>query len=172
MACLAPSSCHHRGDVRVRTLLIAAAVTLGLSACTEGLEEAADVLESPSAPPTLAASGTPSMAPTDAIGRGGKAIAVSAPERGVEVLSPVVIAGVAESASGEVLVQILDAQSTELAAMNAEVGCGAGCRGEYRVELAFFVQSRQEGTVRVSEAGAKGDAEHLVDVPVTLVPGV
>ena len=74
-----------------------------------------------------------------------------------------------KNSTTEMLVQVMDAQGMELAAIEAEVSCGTACRGEFRVELAFFVQSRQGGTVQVLEVGA---AAHLVEVPVTLVPGV
>jgi len=158
--------------VRVRGLCLVIALTAAVPGCTEGLEEAADVLESPSVSPAPSVTGQASAEPTGGVESGGKAIVVAAPERGVEVLSPVVVTGSAESTNGEVLVRVLDAQAMELAAMDAPVSCGAGCRGEFRVELAFFVPSSQRGTVQVLEVGADGAVKHLVKVPVTLVPGV
>jgi hypothetical protein len=163
---------HHRHDVRARALWIVVAAALAVPACTEGIEEAADVLESPSVAPAPSVDSGVTPTPSGGIEPAGKAIVVSDPERGVEVLSPVVVAGVAESANGEVLVQVMDAEGMELAAMNAEIDCGAGCRGRFRAELAFFVRSRQRGSVQVLAVGADGAAEHLVKVPVTLVPGV
>jgi hypothetical protein len=69
-------------------------------------------------------------------------------------------------------VRVLDADGLELAAMNVDVSCGSGCRGEFRAELAFFVPVRQAGTVQVRVPDAEGAAADLVEVPVTLVPGV
>lgn len=162
--------------MRTRSLLLVLLFGGALSACTGGLEEAAEVLETPSAvvppPATTAPSVSPSTSPSDGVEPGGKSIVVTAPERNLEILSPVVVAGGAESATGEVFVRVVDAGGLELAAMNAPVSCGSGCRGEFRVELAFFVQARQDGLVQVFEVGPAGAAEHLVEVPVTLVPGV
>lgn len=157
--------------MRARVLSIVVAAALAVPAC-EGIEEAADVLKSPSVAPAPSVDSGVTPMPRGEIEPSGKAIAVSAPERGVEVLSPVVVNGVAESADGELLVQVIDAEGMELAAMNAEIDCGTGCRGRFRAELAFFVPSRQRGWVQVLEAGEDGTVEHRVRVPVTLVPGV
>jgi hypothetical protein len=87
-------------------------------------------------------------------------------------VSPVVVGGTASTTDGEVLVRVLARDGTELAAVNASIDCGAGCRGTFRAVLAFFAPSRQPGAVQVLEVGPGGSAEHLVEVDVRLVPGV
>jgi hypothetical protein len=152
--------------------------TLAATGCTGGIEEAADVLRSPSA--TASAPTPPAASPSNAISAPAsgtpspteRSIVVRMPRRGDDVLSPVVVSGKAVSASGEVLVEVLDAQGTQLSAMNARIDCGAFCRGAFSARLAFFVPDRQEGTIRVFEVGPGGSTEHLAQVEVTLVPGV
>lgn len=146
----------HRPSVAVLALALAA------TACTGGIEESTEALETPSVTPSASAPASPSAG----------SIVVRAPRPDDDIISPVVVAGTARTAGGEVLVRVLARDGTELAAMNAPIDCGTGCRGTFRAELAFFAPSRQPGAVQVLEVGPGGAAEHLVEVPVRLVPGV
>ncbi len=97
---------------------------------------------------------------------------VGSPLPGDPVISPVVVRGRAVSADGHVLVRVLDADGNELSVMNAPISCGVDCRGVFRVPMAFFAPAQGPGTVEVYELGPGGEPSHLVEVPVTLVPGV
>ena len=158
-------------------LVLALTLTpLVATACTGGIEETADVLRSAGATPSVSVSASPSSSisaspsgspsPTEA------PIVVRTPRQGDDVLSPVIVSGRAVSASGTVLVEVLDAQGMEIAAMNAQIDCGAFCRGAFSARLAFFVPERQSGTIQVFEVGPGGSTEHLAEVEVSLVPGV
>lgn len=151
-----------------RLALVLTALSLAATACTGGIDEAAEVLSRPGSP-----SVSPSSAsPTAAASPPAAAIVVRTPRDDDDLRSPIVVSGTAISASGEVLVRVLDAGGMELAAMRADVDCGASCRGSFRAPLAFFSPVRQEGTIQVFEVGPGGSADHLVEVGVTLVPGV
>jgi len=156
-------------------------------ACDPGVERGAEVVGGLTASPNPAAAPSPSAttpapmatpapsmspvaSPTEPDHK--PAILVKQPESGAQAFSPVVISGSANVPSGVVAVRVLDAQGTELAAMAVDVSCGASCRGTFRAELAFFAQVEQEGTVEVWEPMPNGTQEHIVRVPVVLVPGV
>jgi hypothetical protein len=164
--------------VRARIAVLAMTMAVLAAGCTEGLREGTRALGTPSISASASASAstspspTPSPSPTASGPGKGKPIVVQSPVEGDQILSPVVVRGEAESASGAVAVRILDAEGNELVAMNADVSCGASCRGVFRAALAFFVQAEQDGTVQVWEPGSGGMAKHLVEVPVVLVPGV
>jgi hypothetical protein len=144
------------------------------AACTGGIEEAAEELSpSPSSSrSTSATSSSASVSPgPDGSPSGEAAIVVLAPASGDQVGSPVTIAGTAEVFEGTVAIRLLDAEGQELAAGFATTSCGSGCRGDYSTDLSFFVEDRQDGSVEVFEIGAEdGSVQHLVRVPVVLVP--
>jgi hypothetical protein len=94
------------------------------------------------------------------------------PQPDGEVLSPVLIRGTAVSASGQVMVRILDAAGMEIAAMNVEVSCGADCRGAFEAQLAFYVTSAQAGTILASEVPVDPGEGGSDAVSVRLIPGV
>ncbi|MGE5459691.1 MAG: Gmad2 immunoglobulin-like domain-containing protein [Solirubrobacterales bacterium] len=153
--------------MRRHTLVLVLAVTAVIAAaCTRGIERAADVLAGPSHTPALSTTPSVSFTPSPS------AIRIRTPRGGDDVLSPVVVSGTAISDAGKVVVDLLDAQGMELAAMYVPIDCGSACRGRFRAELAFYVAARQTGTIEVYEVGPGGVAEHLVQVHVTLVPGV
>ncbi|HEU4356622.1 MAG TPA: Gmad2 immunoglobulin-like domain-containing protein [Actinomycetota bacterium] len=145
-----------------RPLAAAVALALAAAACTGGIEESTEALDTPSPTRSAAATASPSAG----------SIVVRAPMPGDDILSPVVVTGTARSGNGEVLVRILARDGTELAAMNAPIDCGDTCRGTFRATLAFYAPSRQQGAVQVLEVGPGGSALHLVEVPVRLIPGV
>lgn len=157
-----------------RPVLVLAVLTLAAGACTRGIEEAAQVLETPSVTPSVSATVTPSPSPSVSAppSPGAPEIVIRTPRPDDDVFSPVVVSGTAISASGAVLVRVLAEDGTELAAMNVTIDCGAGCEGTFRTQLAFFAPARQPGIVQVFEVGPGGSAEHLAEVDVTLVPGV
>ena len=155
--------------MRRHTLAFVLALTsAAAAACTGGIEQAADVLSSPTDTPSgsTTPSSTISAPPVE------HPIRIRTPRRGDDVLSPVVVSGTAISKSGEIVVDVLDAQGMELAAMNVRIDCGTSCRGEFRARLAFYVTARQQGTIEAFEVGPGGLAEHLVEIGITLVPGV
>lgn len=145
-----------------RPTLVVLALAFAAAACTGGIEESTEALETPSVTPSASASVSPSAG----------SIVVRAPRPDDDILSPVVVTGTARTVTGEVLVRVLARDGTELAAMSVPIDCGEGCRGTFRAELAFFAPSRQPGAVQVLEVGQGGSAEHLTEVPVRLVPGV
>ncbi len=150
--------------------LVLITIALVTSACTSGIEQVADVLASPSATSTVSIS--PTRTPIAPSSPAEAPIVVRTPRPGDDVLSPIVVSGSAISATGEILIDVLDAEGMELAAMSVRIDCGASCRGRFRARLAFYVPTSQSGTVEVSEVGSGGSTEHLVEVDVTLVPGV
>jgi len=168
------------GSVRVRTCVLVLLLPLMATvACTEGLQQGEEALRSPS----VSSSGEPPVSesatapPTTEPPTEGERIVLERPVPDSEILSPVLVRGTASVSSGRVAVRVLDAGRMELAAIVVDVSCGADCRGTFEAQLAFFVPSRQEGTVEVSEvgppgSGAEGGSPRPVEVPVTLVPGV
>jgi len=143
-------------------------------ACSSGIEQGGRALRSVASPSRTATSPTasPSAEPSSQTPPEGPAIEVERPRPDTQVLSPTLVRGTAVTASGQVSVRILDTDGTELAAIIVEVDCGAGCRGGFEAQLAFFVPSARRGTVRVSEPGPDADASRPVEVSVTLIPGV
>ena len=98
-------------------------------------------------------------------------ILVRSPLIGEQVSSPVTISGTANVFEATVSIAILDAQGTEIARGFTTATCGTGCRGSYSTAMAFTVDQRQTGTVRVYEASAKdGRPINVVDIPVVLLP--
>jgi Immunoglobulin-like domain of bacterial spore germination len=161
-----------------RMLGLALAATVFGTACSGGVDRASGALGGGEATPSSAVVSTSARAvPSESGTHGppsaaGEPVVVESPRTGDEVLSPVVVRGRAVSAGGRVGVRVLGADGSEIAAMNVDVSCGAACQGVFRAELAFFVPARQAGTVQVYGWGSNGTAEHLVEIPVTLVPGV
>jgi len=159
-----------------RRVLSLVLLVLAAPACTSGFEQAADLLEPPAdgSPPVV----TPAVSPAgpDASSSGtvpGIApIQIRAPIEGDDVLSPLVVSGTAVSATGEIVVRVIGADRSELASVTATIDCGMSCRGRFRVALAFYTPERQGGAVQAFEVGSAGSIDHLVEVPVTLVPGV
>ena len=164
--------------MRVRTLPLVLLVVLA-AACSGGIQQSAEVVgsltASPSTMPSPSTTVTPAPSPsaTSSTEPDRKPpIVVKQPSADAEALSPVVVSGTANVPSGTVAVRVLDAEGTELAAMSVDVSCGAACRGTFRAELAFFAQVEQSGTIEVWEPMPNGTQEHVVSVPVVLVPGV
>lgn len=155
--------------MRRHTLVLVLAVTAVVAAaCTRGIERAADVLAEPSHTPALSTTPSVTLTPPPS----GSAIRIRTPRGGDDVLSPVAVSGTAISDAGKVVVDLLGEQGMELAAISVPIDCGSACRGRFRAELAFYVEARQTGRIEVYEVGPGGVAEHLVQVDVTLVPGV
>jgi hypothetical protein len=158
----------------VRRLTLAAVIVLSAlaTACTS-VGRVSDALSpSPSAPTSTPATGP--TAPTGATTSVGKpAISIETPRAGDELVSPIGISGRARTQSGTLVVEILGADGRELAAVLVDTSCGAACRGDFSANLAFFVESRQSGTIRAFEPSAEdGTALNTTDVAITLVPGV
>lgn len=141
---------------------------IALAACTGGLERGAEAISRSPTPSVAPAPGT-----TAATGSTrDRTIVVRSPQSGDEVVSPVEVSGTADVFEATVSISILDANGVPLASTSTSASCGSGCRGTYATSIAFFVEARQPGTIQVFERSAEdGTAQHLVEVPVTLVPG-
>jgi hypothetical protein len=154
---------------------VLALVVLLSAACSEGIERTAETIASltpsASASPTAPTAGPSSTSPTASPGAEAP-IVVEFPAADAQAFSPCRVSGTAEVSGGVVAVRVLDARGQELAAMSVDVSCGAGCRGTFSADLAFFVQTEQEGTVEVYEPRPNGTQANLVRVPVLLVAGV
>ncbi|MEU8301767.1 Gmad2 immunoglobulin-like domain-containing protein [Micromonospora sp. NPDC048909] len=98
-------------------------------------------------------------------------IVVTGPTIGQRIGSPLTVAGTADVFEATVSVRLLDADGREIATTFTTATCGTGCRGDYRVALAWRVAREQRGTVEVYEVSAQdGSRVNAVRVPVTLVP--
>lgn len=87
---------------------------------------------------------------------------------GERVASPVIVAGTADVFEATVTVRVLDAAGRTVA---TTFTCGSGCRGDYRVSVAYRLQREQAGTIEAYEvSAADGTRRHVVSVPVTLAP--
>jgi hypothetical protein len=154
-------------DMRARRFLAGILVVALASGCTRGIEEASEVLESPTSTATV--SPTPTAASPSRAGK--PPILVRTPLDGDEVVSPLLVRGTAVLEDGRLFVQILDAHGSELAAISVTTSCFPDCRGRFRTNLAFFTPERQGGTVVVSGTAGSDPASGVsVQVPVTLVP--
>lgn len=101
------------------------------------------------------------------------AILVTAPVAGQTVSNPVVIRGSANVFEANVTVKILDESGDVIAETFTTATCGTGCRGTYRVSLAYEVDSVQPGIIVVhdDDAAGMGRPPHEVRIPVVLSPG-
>ncbi len=148
-----------------RCVPVLACALLAVS-CTE----VTDALR-PTPTPSTTAGGSPAPS-AGTVSPGVAAIVVETPQPGEEVTAPVRIAGNADVFEATVSIRILDAEGTELAAAFATATCGGGCRGEFSTDVFFFTPERQNGTIEVYESSAEdGSQQHLVTLPVVLVPG-
>jgi hypothetical protein len=156
-----------------RRVLLAAFTLVALVSCADAVEDVpAPLAPSPSATPTSSPS-EPTDEPSPEPGDGPKApIVVRTPVEGDEIVSPMTIAGTADVFEATVSIRILDESGAELASTFTTATCGSGCRGRYSVEVSFFVERRQDGTIEVYESSAEDGSEiNLVSIPVVLVPG-
>ncbi len=97
------------------------------------------------------------------------AIVVTGPVIGDRVTSPVTVTGTAEVFEATVSVRVLDAAGHQVATAFTTATCGTGCRGAYRVAVAYRLSREQPGTIEVYEVSAvDGSRTKLVAVPVTL----
>jgi len=86
-------------------------------------------------------------------------------------VSPLRISGVARTTGGSLIVEIVGHDGRQVAAARVRPRYGRDRCGPFSTELAFFVDRREEGSIRVFEVSATdGTALQTVDVPVTLVP--
>jgi Immunoglobulin-like domain of bacterial spore germination len=147
----------------VRRSIVVLALVVGASACTSVVRQVAATL---TAGPTSPAS-TPSAGPTSS-----RSIVVRVPRGGTEISSPVVVSGTAEIATGVLRVQVVDASGQVIAAADADLVCGLGCRGRFEARLAFVAGERQSGAIQLFQLDeGDGSVGHVATVPVTLVTG-
>lgn len=154
-----------RRRITYSALGVLAAAVIGFSAVqvAEGSWFAGSQDTAPATQPT------PTSRPTET-GSPGQ-IEVETPQPGDAVSSPVTVAGDADVFEANVGIQILDEDDHVLKETFATADCGSGCRGDYSREVSFAVDREQPGTVRVySESARTGKPEHIVNVPVILLP--
>jgi signal transduction histidine kinase len=96
-------------------------------------------------------------------------IVVSEPVIGESVTSPITVTGTADVFEATVSVRLLDGAGRQLATAFTTAACGSGCRGAYRVTLAYRSAGGGTGTVEVYQVSAKdGSRRDVVTVPVRL----
>lgn len=99
------------------------------------------------------------------------AIVVTSPRPWETVSSGVEVTGDANVFEATVSFRVLDADGKVLKEAFTTATCGTGCRGTYAKRLKFAVTEEQDGTIEVFSASAEdGSAQHVVAVPVRLVP--
>jgi hypothetical protein len=154
-----------------RLVPLLASVVLLLTSCS-GFREVGERL-SPSPSASITPSPIVATGPSATGGTGEEpAIVVRTPRVGDELVSPVTVSGAADVFEATVGIVIVSADGEQLAATFATATCGSGCWGRYSADLAFFVQERTKATIQVFEQSAEdGSVAHLVEIPVTLVPG-
>lgn len=149
-----------------RALALVAAVTLLLlpAACGEN----APATDSGSAGPTES---VPDEVPERLADEGDGTIVVDTPAPNTTVTSPVTISGDADVFEANVSISILGPDMEEIATDFATATCGTGCRGTFEKDVAFAVDSSQEGWIEVYESSAEdGSHQHVVLIPVILEP--
>jgi hypothetical protein len=100
-------------------------------------------------------------------------IAVALPQSGMRVSSPITIAGSADVFEATVNIRVLNGNGEVVAESFAMATCGTGCRGDFSTQVDAPVDTEQPGTIQVFEYSAKdGSMINIVEIPVTLVPGV
>lgn len=98
-------------------------------------------------------------------------IVVASPRPGSSVSSGVEVTGDANVFEATVSFRVLDADGNVLKEAFTTATCGTGCRGTYAKGLKFSVSEEQDGTIEVFSASAEdGSPQHMVSVPVRLVP--
>ncbi|WP_236145879.1 Gmad2 immunoglobulin-like domain-containing protein, partial [Verrucosispora sp. SN26_14.1] len=96
-------------------------------------------------------------------------VVVAEPVIGARVSSPITVSGSADVFEATVSVRLLDAAGRTLATGFTTATCGTGCRGGYRLTLAYRSAREQPGTVEAYEvSAADGSRTKLVAVPVTV----
>jgi hypothetical protein len=147
------------------------ALLAAATSCTSGLGRGSEALGGSPTPTLASGSGGAGPAPTPAPD-GRPAVVVRTPLAGDQLVSPVGVSGRAYLTEGEVTITLLDAAGDPLASTSTDVSCGAGCRGTFSADVAFFVQERVDGTIAVFEISPEdGPAVNVVSIPVTFVPG-
>ena len=150
----------------VRSLPALVLALVGVACSAERVTDA--LTPSPAVSSSVSVSASPETDPSAA----GAAIVVRTPLPGDEVVAPVRVSGTADVFEATVSIRILGSDGGELAAAFATATCGSGCRGRFSVDVFFFTERLQNGTIEVFESSADdGSPLHLVSIPVVLVPG-
>jgi hypothetical protein len=99
-------------------------------------------------------------------------IEVAQPVNGATVTSPVTVSGTADVYEATVSIRVIDSVNNVIAETFTTATCGTGCRGDYRVDVPYSVNTEQLGVIQVFEVSAEdGRPINVVRVPVTLTPG-
>jgi hypothetical protein len=150
-------------------VVLALAVIVVAPAC-DAFGRSADTLSStPSIASPFAA---PSPTALETAADGLPPIVVEAPGADAEVSNPLVVRGTADVYEAVVHVRLTaEADGSLIAGVDSTASCGTGCRGDFRVELHFFVERRQDATLEVfGDDGRDGSPVGIVKVPLTLFP--
>ena len=98
-------------------------------------------------------------------------ILVTHPAMGDRVSSPLTVEGTADVFEATVQMRLLDAQGRRLDRAFTTATCGTGCRGDFKHELEFSVDSEQHGVLEVWwDSAEDGSRKDVVQIAVTLVP--
>jgi hypothetical protein len=148
-------------------VVLALAVIVVAPAC-DAFGRSADTLSST---PSVA-SATPSPTADETAADGLPPIVVEVPAADAEVSNPLVVRGTADVYEAIVHVRLTaEADGSLIAGVDSRASCGTGCRGDFRVELHFFVERRQDATLEVfGDDGRDGSPVGIVKVPLTLFP--
>ncbi|MEH0824131.1 MULTISPECIES: Gmad2 immunoglobulin-like domain-containing protein [unclassified Micromonospora] len=96
-------------------------------------------------------------------------IVVTEPAIGQRVAGPVTVAGTADVYEATVSIRVLDGGGRVIGTGFTTATCGSGCRGDYRVGVAYRLATAGPGTVEVYEVSPRdGSRTHVVAVPVAL----
>lgn len=96
-------------------------------------------------------------------------IVVLDPVIGQRVTSPITVTGTADVFEATVSVRLLDGGGRQLATAFTTATCGTGCRGSYRLTLAYRSGAGGAGTVEVYQVSAQdGSRRDVVALPVRL----
>jgi hypothetical protein len=145
----------------VRRSLAVLALLMSASTCTSVARQVTATL-------TAGPQGsTPSSTPPPAASR---SIVVTAPLPHAEVSSPVRVSGTAEIPSGVLRIQVVDQDGEVIAATDADLACGLGCRGPFDSRVAFVTKRRQAASIEVFQLDEDGSVGDAVRVAVTLFP--
>lgn len=144
-----------------------AALVVFLAASCSAFGETAERLSV--TPSASVETGSPTAVATSADGL--PLIVVKSPPVDAEVVSPLAVRGTADVHEAVVHVRLTADDGSLISGVDTTATCGTGCRGEFRVELYFFVEQPRSATLEVfGDSGQDGSPVGIVEVPLKLFP--